>query len=79
MNSLQAELEQILQDKTVIKDHEFGFDLDFTEALQAILATVSKHLPENNVFGEQTILTPSELRGYHAAIDDMEKILGGNV
>ena len=82
--TLQAELEQILQAYASIDGNEIGEDRydghhDTAMALQAILAAVSKHLPEKigyvkGVKGWQKIWE----QGFNTAITEMEKTLGAD-
>ena len=87
--SLQAELEQII---SLIGygpggDRESQPGLTEAKALKAILATVSKHLPEKITAGDIAKGIPANYsrhdnadtqKGYNTAITEMEKTLGGN-
>jgi len=85
--SLQADLEQILHKFEQVArtwseedgrpKHLFlDLEQEAAEALKAILATVSKHLPEKiSEYDSET--SYSYMTGYNTAITEMEKRLGG--
>ena len=76
--TLQAELEQILANAMITAQVEPWNDgRTSTTALQAILATVSKHLPELvNESGDMLRSYQYKRIGWNEAITEMEKLLG---
>ena len=85
MNSLQAELEQVI-DRYHFEWQSNNHNAQ-TEAVKAILATVSKHLPEKveapldccDNEGGAICWKETKVNARNTAITEMEKLLGGSV